>query len=1226
MQRNLQRSVSPAPSRRSAKSTKSAVSGQSRRSGDSGFYDGEASERNSIYGRAITAQSLYSLPPELNSRWTNGSPWSPPPRPLPPPPPPPPPPESPPPSIRFAPSLARNEHGAKDRFVKSLPPQQQPARRPPAHQERDFRSSVSRSAPQETPLPARIVPISADSVFYQPPVVDNYLPSVALLEDDSSLDDDIDSDISATNSDTDRNPMDVSDGVWISSKPQDMTFHLAIEVHDDLEPDLEEFSRLSRLGRFRSAQEFFQQKLWDQKQNPWVMVQYLRMFLEKGSFSEVGRLAFEGPRIDDLLDLWRLMKECGSLRTRLRRDSGTHIQHVVNRRHAPMSSTSTTTTTCQIIVSGLRYSREERHRDVSILSDRYPGHKLRTRETIDGLPQSLVREGRLWDYHDIALEQYRDLGTPSEFEIDNILETWLVPQYHESTYMALLSILADIVASSASSNPANTQLAKKYAMQRGEHLSKAIATSDPEMMRSRPYLKWILAKAVFWVYESPRGIQKAVDQIDQHPGFLIPTNKTDPIFTPVYIPAENENPGWAKVDTPSGVVESVRTGLELAKDLEDYAVEASFRKLLVHLSPYPMQELENLATFQRVVQGDVVGYLESTVSAYLFADSPQMKDRVRRQLLGQDAFLFETFHPILQASREMVLWALTSPKERWTEKRNEAVPAWEAIPEALYPHLRETLFTTPPPPPKSDIGKWFDAVEKQPTAVSGSAVSDAYWIPSPPLPLEMEMAALRNGMEATRFVNIITPKPRCMQSARTAAKPKVAHSPSPPLYSNTGTAQSQRINVHPGFQHMNGYETLDETSSNGHVAGVESLYVNFSDDTASKGTRPGAPKSEGTGWWRNVPAMSGALQGPNEKSHPSRATWNGNTTADYKNQESMAAVKQEEKRETEVEPLLANQSAQSLSSAAEGEDENKGSGDRGRGSDSNLEQTKDKESQHLKRSILRKERPTQDVDALDLVDRLWAPPDELHLDDDGWDSPNNNQVRPTDGLNPFSSQFKEKKMEMHSASKGYETDPEMASKSFQLEIQKMRDERKRLEQEQEQESGEHPNDHGRRNPRERRKSRERRRGRPKKHIAFVETESESDRSAPRVRHAAREVCWAADQEGKQPQNASNEANNDGGGELARGEGQTPASSGKGQATTTANHASTSTATSPGGSNQQGLETESGKNAPTISATEGKNGGGAPSSSKTADSDSGVSGSVVDADVSVEVNVETDSAA
>lgn len=72
--------------------------------------------------------------------------------------------------------------------------------------------------------------------------------------------------------------------------PQNAIVHLELLITYDLEIELEAFSRLQRLGNFKEAHEYFEDKLKPYLNNPYIFVQFGSMLLEQGDYIAFGLL------------------------------------------------------------------------------------------------------------------------------------------------------------------------------------------------------------------------------------------------------------------------------------------------------------------------------------------------------------------------------------------------------------------------------------------------------------------------------------------------------------------------------------------------------------------------------------------------------------------------------------------------------------------------------------------------------------------------------------------------------------------------------------------------------------------------------------------------------------------------------------------------------------------------------------------------------------------------
>lgn len=78
--------------------------------------------------------------------------------------------------------------------------------------------------------------------------------------------------------------------VYNTAHCRDVTFHLELEVIEDIDEELEELSRLSRIGHFRAAEIFYREHLSTFVDNPDVFVCYAEMLLRKGDYKSIQML------------------------------------------------------------------------------------------------------------------------------------------------------------------------------------------------------------------------------------------------------------------------------------------------------------------------------------------------------------------------------------------------------------------------------------------------------------------------------------------------------------------------------------------------------------------------------------------------------------------------------------------------------------------------------------------------------------------------------------------------------------------------------------------------------------------------------------------------------------------------------------------------------------------------------------------------------------------------
>jgi len=121
---------------------------------------------------------------------------------------------------------------------------------------------------------------------------------------------------------------------YTSVDQRDVTVHLEIDVIHDIGEELEEFNRYTRIGDFRTAKVFFQNRLKSHMQDPLVFVLYAEMLLQMCDYKSLSLLepgpGFQPQASDPIPDRsnWQTL----ALNWRLTRAVGlTHSQFELSR-------------------------------------------------------------------------------------------------------------------------------------------------------------------------------------------------------------------------------------------------------------------------------------------------------------------------------------------------------------------------------------------------------------------------------------------------------------------------------------------------------------------------------------------------------------------------------------------------------------------------------------------------------------------------------------------------------------------------------------------------------------------------------------------------------------------------------------------------------------------------------------------------------------------------------
>lgn len=84
-----------------------------------------------------------------------------------------------------------------------------------------------------------------------------------------------------------------ADAVWSISSTRDVTIHLELDVEDDVDANLREFVRFTRRGDFKRAEQYYRDNLARHSEHPKVVVEYVRMLLEKGAYGAIHELGID---------------------------------------------------------------------------------------------------------------------------------------------------------------------------------------------------------------------------------------------------------------------------------------------------------------------------------------------------------------------------------------------------------------------------------------------------------------------------------------------------------------------------------------------------------------------------------------------------------------------------------------------------------------------------------------------------------------------------------------------------------------------------------------------------------------------------------------------------------------------------------------------------------------------------------------------------------------------
>ncbi|RWA11544.1 hypothetical protein EKO27_g3585 [Xylaria grammica] len=440
--------------------------------------------------------------------------------------------------------------------------------------------------------------------------------------------------------------IDDVDGI-LTPNSGDLTVHLTMDLEEDLEDRLDELSRLSRLGHFSSAKEFFQEHLYHHIDNPYVLVQYADLLLRQGDLKGVTLLKDdamykrEGEQSDSeelrvLRVNWELLQILAKSYT-LDALSGApgvfeeavNVLTVVSRDDtldSPISST-------EVVILALTLQLTSRPA-LNSKWLRYGSKALSTISTsLRRLYQTLLRQGRIWDFHDFVIlmptmEDIKaltyDIFTKDLIPSLGVLITdWLdsVHGYDASTTLALLSMMTHIMLKPVEASEKECIDILKLCLP----LAKSVVENDPSSLKSRPFLRLLLAKSRFAETASREAMNTLTASLQSAQGIFY---HFDIASLPIYVPSGDEAPQWTATDQPSELKDPVRLVLRSAIELGDLETEVLARQELIRLSNDPREDFDALCTLQSSRQGDLNGYGLSLASKYLVSSTKEAKEEL----------------------------------------------------------------------------------------------------------------------------------------------------------------------------------------------------------------------------------------------------------------------------------------------------------------------------------------------------------------------------------------------------------------------------------------------------------------------------------------------------------------------------------------------------------------------------------------------------------------------
>ncbi|KAJ0385755.1 hypothetical protein COL922a_005744 [Colletotrichum nupharicola] len=299
-------------------------------------------------------------------------------------------------------------------------------------------------------------------------------------------------------------------------------------------------------------------------------------------------------------------------------------------------------------------------------------------QDLNGLYLHLKAEERIWEFRDLFHECLAAYGLKeifrmmfgerdekgSRWEVDivqTICDDWSAAVEDEAVSFAFLDIFTTIALASMA-QPDNSRTASRY-FEVARQYAADIAARDPQNLKSRPYLRWAIAKVQIQQYTSakPVGLAALRNRLRLLPGKVRISRRVFPHQNiPMYAPVEDESPEWRPNPTPDTEENSVviRMVLKTAQEIGDTELQAACIQELIYISSAPEELLDELSSLWKSV-GNLRRPNQTHLYRYLCipASPPEPREKLRQDILLSGEFSSAGFS---QYAQYMVLRALSS--------------------------------------------------------------------------------------------------------------------------------------------------------------------------------------------------------------------------------------------------------------------------------------------------------------------------------------------------------------------------------------------------------------------------------------------------------------------------------------------------------------------------------------------------------------------------------------
>ena len=260
------------------------------------------------------------------------------------------------------------------------------------------------------------------------------------------------------------------------------------------------------------------------------------------------------------------------------------------------------------------------------------------------LYSTVIRHGQIWNITDPLLALRLVNGLDGVFSIisegdttisgviGNLVTQWFaaVPSDDVVTVSALLDLLMALLTECDCYNDSRHSISEEILGQ-STRLVQTLVRRDQSLLKTRPYLRWILATARHAHDKASRDVDTFVEYLKRQGGDV---SYPSPFSLPQYIPNGQENPGWQLPDAGSEFTSPIKLVVRMARDLGDCKTEALSLQQLILYSRNPTNEFAELCQLQRST-GNLAGYVNTLISRYLVSVTEESRRELQIALSDQ---------------------------------------------------------------------------------------------------------------------------------------------------------------------------------------------------------------------------------------------------------------------------------------------------------------------------------------------------------------------------------------------------------------------------------------------------------------------------------------------------------------------------------------------------------------------------------------------------------------